>query len=108
MEFRKVTAIIRDRLLEGVEDRLKKMGVKGLSVTHVKGFGENKNISAESWHVTHALIEIYTERSKAEGIAAAIIEFAHTGGPGDGIVCILPVEKIFRIRTRSEAEPDEI
>jgi nitrogen regulatory protein P-II 1 len=108
MEFKKINAIIRSRLLEDVEERLKKIGVKGLTVTRVKGYGEAKSIWSQDWLGTHARIEIFAEKSKAELIAAAIFEAAHTGGPGDGIVCILPVEKIFRIRTKSEVKPGEI
>jgi nitrogen regulatory protein P-II 1 len=108
MEFRKIIAIIRSRLLEDVEERLKKIGIKGLTVTRVKGYGESKSIWADDWLGTHARIEIFTEKAKAEKIAVAIIEVAHTGGAGDGIVCILPVEKIFRIRTKSEIRSDEI
>jgi nitrogen regulatory protein P-II 1 len=108
MELKKVTAILRSRLLENVEERLKKMGVKGMSVTLVKGYGEYKYILPQDWLTTHVRIEIFTEKTKAEEIAVAIMEVAHTGGAGDGIVCIEPVEKIFRIRTRSEAMPGEI
>jgi nitrogen regulatory protein P-II 1 len=108
MELRKVNAIIRSRLLGDVEERLKKIGIKGLTVTRVKGYGENKSIWSQDWLGAHARIEIFTEKSKAEKIAAAIMEVAHTGGPGDGIVCILPVEKTFRIRTKSEVRPNEI
>ena len=50
----------------------------------------------------------FTEKTKAEKIAAAIIEVAHTGRPGDRIICILTVEKIFRIGTKSEIKLDEI
>ncbi len=102
MESKKVIAIIRSRLLGDVEERLKTMGVKGLTVTRVKGYGEDKSIWAQDWLGTHARIEIFTEKTKAEEIARAIMEVAHTGGPGDGIISILPVEKIFRIRTKSE------
>jgi len=108
MELRKVVAIIRSRLLEDVEDRLKKIGIKGLTVTRVKGYGEDKAICAQDWLGTHARIEIYIEKSKAEKIANVIMEVAHTGGAGDGIICIIPVEKIFRVRTKSEIRPDEI
>jgi nitrogen regulatory protein P-II 1 len=108
MEFKKVAAILRNELLDRVLEQLKKIGVKGLTVTAVKGCGENKNILAKHWFITHARVEIFTEKNKADEIVAAIMEVAHTGGPGDGIVCILPVEKVFRIRTRSEARPDEI
>jgi len=108
MELRKVTAIIRTEVLEKVEKRLKEMGVKGITVTRVKGYGEYANFFSRDWLVTHARIEIFTEKAKAEKAAAVIMEAAHSGVPGDGIVVILPVEKIFRIRSQSEASPHEI
>jgi nitrogen regulatory protein P-II 1 len=108
VELKKISAIIRSGLLEDVEERLKKIGIKGLTVTRVRGYGEDKAIWAQDWLGAHARIEIFTEEAKAEKIAAAIMEVAHTGGGGDGIICILPVEKIFRIRTKSEVRPDEI
>jgi nitrogen regulatory protein P-II 1 len=108
MELKKVNAIIRSGLLEEVEERLKTIGVKGLTVTRVKGYGEDKSIWARDWLGTHARIEIFTEKMKAERIAQAIMEVAYTGGPGDGIISIIPVEKVFRIRTKSEVRPDEI
>src|SRR4030042_4193609 len=108
MELRKIVAIIRGRLLEYVEERLKQIGVKGLTVTRVKGYGEDKCIWAQDWLGTHARIEIFIKKSKAEEIAQVIMEVAHTGGVGDGIICIIPVEKIFRVRTKSEIRPEEI
>ena len=108
MELRQVVAIIRGRLLKDVEERLKQIGIKGLTVTRVKGYGEDKSIWAQDWLDTHARIEIFMEKSKAEEIAKVIMEVAHTGGAGDGIICILPVKKIFRIRTKSEIRPEEI
>ncbi len=108
MELKKIIAIIRSGLLNDVEGRLKKIGVRGLTVTRVKGYGEDKAIWAQDWLGEHARIEIFTNETKADAIAAAIMEVAHTGAHGDGIVCIVPVEKIFRIRTKSELKPDEI
>jgi nitrogen regulatory protein P-II 1 len=108
MELRKVNAIIRCDLLEQVEERLKDMLVKGLSVSHVKGYGEYSNFFTHDWQVRHARIEIFTEKNRAEQIAQAIVETAHTGMEGDGIVVLLPVEKVFRIRTKAEAQPGEI
>jgi len=108
MEFRGVNAIVRTYVLSDVEKRLREMGVKGMTVCRVKGFGEEKALLREDYLVTHARIEIFAEKTKAEKIAHAIMEVAHTGGSGDGIVCILPVEKVFRIRTKSEATLDEV
>jgi len=108
MHFRKVTAIIRSDMLENVERELQALGVKGISVTKVKGYGEYADFYSKDWMVTHARIEIFTSESMAEKIAQIIMEAAHVGVEGDGIVAVLPVEKIYRIRTRSEAEIDEI
>jgi nitrogen regulatory protein P-II 1 len=108
MKFRKVAAIVRTRLLPDIEERLRRMGVQGISVFKVKGFGEYKYIMAKDMFSTHAKIEIFAEKTKAYEIAAAILEVASTGGSGDGIISVLPVEKVFRIRTKSEVRPDDL
>jgi len=108
MELRKIVAIIRRSALEKVEERLKSLGVKGVSVSRVKGFGEYANFYTADWMVTNAKIEIFTEQSAVDGIVAAILETAHAGLSGDGIVAVLPVEKLYRIRTQSEAKSHEI
>jgi nitrogen regulatory protein P-II 1 len=91
-----------------VQKQLQKIGVKGVTVTQVRGYGEHKDFLREDWLHTHARIEIFAAKTKADLIAAVIVEAAHTGMPGNGIVCILPVEKVYRIRTKSEAKVDEI
>lgn len=86
MELRKVTAIIRSSMLKQVEERLKEMDVKGLSVSNVKGYGEYANFFTHDWMITHSRIEIFTEKSTAERITLAIMETAHTGKAGDGFI----------------------
>jgi len=108
VELRKVTAIIRSHLLDKVEEHLQQMGVKGLSVSHVKGYGEYANFFTHNWLVRHTKIEIFAEKTRAESIARAIMDVAHTGGPGDGLIALQPVEKIYRIRTKAEATPEEM
>ncbi len=108
MELRKVTAIIRSSMLKQVEERLQEMNVKGVSVSNVKGYGEYANFFTHDWMVTHSRIEIFTEKSKAEKIARAIMETARTDKSGDGLIAILPIEKLFRIRSGAEAGIDEI
>lgn len=108
MELRKVTAIIRSSSLQQVEERLQVMNVRGMSVSNVKGYGEYANFFTHDWQVTHSRIEIFTEKSNAEKIARAIMETAHSGKSGDGFIAILPVEKLFCIRTGAEAIRDEI
>ena len=108
MELRKVIAIVRNQSLENLEGRLVDMRIKGFSVSKVKGYGEYANFFNPDWMVTHTRIEIFTKLSRVDEIVAAIMEVAHTGTEGDGIVAVLPVEKLYRIRTRSEASPDSM
>jgi nitrogen regulatory protein P-II 1 len=101
MELKQIVAVVRTHVLENIEGRLVDMRVRGISVSRVKGFGEFANFLNPDWFVTHARIEIFTEESRVPEIVEAIIEIAHTSMPGDGIVAVLPAEKLYRIRTKS-------
>jgi len=107
METRKVTAIIGNQRLEAVERRLEEIGVEGVSVSRVKGYGDYRNFYTRDWMTSHARIEVFTDRERADEIARAIMDAAHTGLAGDGIVAVLPVERVYRIRTKSEATQDD-
>jgi nitrogen regulatory protein P-II 1 len=106
MSFRKVTAIIRPNRLEAVEGRLRDLAVPGISVTRVKGYGEYANFYTADWMITHARVEVFIGQHRAEEVAIAIMEAAHTGMDGDGIVAVLPVESVYHIRTRKKCEHD--
>ena len=108
MSYRKVTAIIRRDRLEQVEKALQALGVPGISVTRVKGYGEYADFYSRDWLVSHARLEVFTDEHSADDIAQAVMQAAHTGAAGDGVVAVLPVEKLYRIRTRCEVIPEEI
>ena len=108
MKLKKIVAIIRNQFLEEVEDRLVEMRVKGISVTKVKGYGEYANFFNPGWLMTHSRLEIFTEEARVDEIAEAIMEVANTGMEGDGIVAVIPVTKLYRIRTKSEMTPEEL
>ena len=104
MEYRKVTAIIRRLALERVEKRLIELGVPGITVTKVKGFGEYADFFASDWQSEHVRIEIFVRCDAADALVRAIIDEAHTGVAGDGIVAVLPAETVWRVRTGDQAE----
>ncbi|MGA7828328.1 MAG: P-II family nitrogen regulator [Geobacteraceae bacterium] len=108
MEMKKIVAIIRNSELEHVEGRLVDMRVRGISITKVKGFGEFANFLNPDWMVSHSRIEIFTEEARVDEITSAIMEVAHSGMEGDGIVAVIPVEKLYRIRTKSRITPEEL
>ena len=108
MELRKVTAIVRCTALEDVERKLRGMHVSGFTSTQVKGCGEYENLYSRDPKTLHARIEVFADEARAEEVARAIVEAAHTGAPGDGIVAILPVESIWRVRTKRLATTSEL
>lgn len=107
MSYRKVTAIIRSDVLEEVEHALQAIGVTGISVTKVKGYGEYADFYSRDRMTSHARVEIFTIETKADAIAKTIMEADHVGLEGDGIVAVLPVEKLYRIRSQSAISENE-
>jgi nitrogen regulatory protein P-II 1 len=106
MEFCKVTAIIRPDRLEQVEQALQVLKVPGVSVTRVKGYGEYADFYTPDWMLTHVRVEVFIGQHRAEGVAEAMMEAAHTGLEGDGIVAVTPVESVYHIRTREKCRYD--
>jgi nitrogen regulatory protein P-II 1 len=101
-----VVAIIRSLALERVERTLHGMGVRGLTVSRVQGYGEHPNFFALNHKIEQVKVEVFVERERADAIVQGVLDTVHTGMPGDGLVAILPVEKVFSGRTRAEVVPN--
>lgn len=109
-----VKAIIKPFKLEEVKEALSEVGVEGMTVTEVKGFGRQKGhteIYRGSEYTVDFLpkvmIEVVVDDAEAEKTGAAIIQAAKTGKIGDGKIFILPVESVTRIRT-DETGPEAL
>lgn len=105
MPMQKIEAIIRVSALEPVEEALRNAGVSGLTISRVRGFGAYRNYFRDDWTHRYARVEIYS--SRAQEIAGLIIDSAHTGQAGDGIVAIEPVDEVIRIRNRKTISKGE-
>jgi nitrogen regulatory protein PII len=104
--MKKIEAIIKPFKLEEVKEALAEVGVQGMTVTEVKGFGRQKGhteIYRGSEYTVDFLpkvkVEVVVDDSQAESVAAAIVKSANTGKIGDGKVFISAVEDAIRIRT---------
>ncbi|MCE9543720.1 MAG: P-II family nitrogen regulator [Verrucomicrobia bacterium] len=104
--MKKIEAIIKPFKLEEVKDALSELGIEGMTVTEVKGFGRQKGhteIYRGSEYTVDFLpkikLEIVVADGAVESAVAAIVKTAKTGKIGDGKVFILPVESVVRIRT---------
>ena len=104
--MKKVEAIIKPFKLEEVKEALAEIGVQGMTVTEVKGFGRQKGhteIYRGSEYTVDFLpkvkIEVVTDDGEANTVVEAIVKSANTGKIGDGKVFISSVEEAIRIRT---------
>lgn len=104
--MKKIEAIIKPFKLEDVKDELSKVGVQGMTVTEVKGFGRQKGhteIYRGSEYTVDFLpkvkLEIVVESETADQVVEAIVKTANTGKIGDGKVFVSSIEEAVRIRT---------
>ena len=109
--MKKSEAIIKPFKLEDVKDALSGLGVEGMTVSEVKGFGRQKGhteIYRGSEYTVDFLPKIKIEVVVADGRAAeavdAIVKAAKTGKIGDGKVFVSPIENAIRIRTEETGE----
>lgn len=105
-EMFKIEAIIRYERLQEVQDALDEIGVSGLNVTEVKGCGRQKGYTEHYRGSTANIsllpklkVESVVPGELAERAVEAIVAAAYTGETGDGLIFVLPVAEIVRIRT---------
>jgi nitrogen regulatory protein PII len=109
--MKKIDAIIKPFKLEEVKDALSEIGIEGMTVSEVKGFGRQKGhteIYRGSEYTVDFLprikIELVVADNQKDAAVAAIIKAAKTGKIGDGKVFVSVVEEAVRIRTEEKGE----
>jgi nitrogen regulatory protein P-II 2 len=106
IEMKLVMAIVKPFKLDDVREALTPLGVQGLTVTEVKGFGRQKGQTeiyrGAEYHVSFlpkVKIEVAVMASQVEQVVEAIMRAAQTGKIGDGKIFVLDIERAVRIRT---------
>ena len=106
-----IKAIIKPFKLEDVKDALSELGIEGMTVSEVKGFGRQKGhteIYRGSEYTVDFLpkvkVEIVVADDQASKAVSAIVDAAKTGKIGDGKVFVIPVEDAIRIRTAEHGD----
>ncbi|BDD90729.1 P-II family nitrogen regulator [Pandoraea sp. XJJ-1] len=109
--MKRVTAIIKPFKLDEVREALAEVGVTGLTVTEVKGFGRQKGhteLYRGAEYVVDFLpkikIEVVVGSAQADQVIDAVLSAARTGKIGDGKIFVTDVERVIRIRTGEEGE----
>ena len=109
--MKKIEAIIKPFKLDEVKDKLNDLGIQGITVTEVKGFGRQKGhteLYRGAEYVVDFLpkikMEIVIADTQAEDVVNAIVKAAETGRIGDGKIFITNIEEAVRIRTGERGE----
>jgi nitrogen regulatory protein P-II 1 len=103
---KKIEAVIKPFKLDDVKDALHEIGVSGITVTEVKGFGRQKGhteLYRGAEYVIDFLpkvkVEVVVEDMIVENVIEAITQAARTGRIGDGKIFVIPIDEAVRIRT---------
>lgn len=109
--MKKIEAIIRTYKLDEVKDALNEVGIHGMTVTDVKGFGRQKGYievyrgkEYEVRFLPKVKIEVIVSDALAEKVIATIADKAKTGSVGDGKIFVYTIEDVIRIRTGERGE----
>jgi nitrogen regulatory protein P-II 1 len=109
--MKKIEAIIKPFKLDEVKDALNAIGIHGMTVTEVKGFGRQKGhvevyrgTEYEVSFLPKVKIEVVVPDSIIEKVMSTIIEKAKTGNIGDGKIFVYSLEDVIRIRTGDKGE----
>ena len=109
--MKKIEAIIKPFRLEDVKDALHEIGIQGMTVSEVKGFGRQKGHTEVYRGAEYTVdflpklkVELVIADSQVEPVVAAIIKGAKTGKIGDGKIFVTAVEEAIRIRTGENGE----
>jgi nitrogen regulatory protein P-II 1 len=97
--MKKIECVIRAEKLKDVTDALKKIGIGGMTVNEVRGFGAQSLRPDNFLFVHKARIEIYATDSQVKKIISAILMHCSTGKMGDGKIAVLPMDDCVRVRT---------
>ncbi len=106
-----IVAIIKHFKLDDVKDALSKVGIQGMTVTEVKGFGRQKGhvevyrgVSLEVRFIPKVKVEVAVPDDKAEEVIKTIQTTARTGEVGDGKIFVYDLGDVIRIRTGERGE----
>ncbi len=109
--MKKIEAIIKPFKLDDVKDALNKIGIKGMTVTEVRGFGRqkgHKEVYRGAEYTVEFLpkikIEVVVPEKEAQKVIETILSTARTGEIGDGKIFVTGIDDIIRIRTGEKGE----
>ncbi len=105
MGFHYVVAVVRPEVVAALEARLSSLGIGGVTLTKVRGFGEYKNFYSRDWLTEQLKVEVFVEAPMLDALLGALREIANADGPGAGVVAMMSLDKFLHLRTGADVLP---
>ena len=109
IKLKLITAIIKPFKIDDVREALTQLGIHGMTVTEVRGFGRQKGHTELYRGAEYAVdflpkmkLEIAIHSEQEDAVIETIVAAAHTGKVGDGKIFVTPLEQVIRVRTSEE------
>jgi nitrogen regulatory protein PII len=95
-----IAAIVRASSIDAIVKSFNDTGIRGMTIFEVKGIGEQVELFTH--YTVHKMIQIITPDEKVDEITNIILEHAHSGLAGDGIIIVHPLDYMIKVRTKEK------
>lgn len=102
--MKKIECIIPHRNFTKVEQALRNLGIRGMTVTDVKGFGNEQTRPEPFLYLPKIKLELYCTEEESADVIETILTHCRTGQLGDGKIAVIDLEEVVRIRTGERGE----
>lgn len=108
MAINLVLAIVRESRVKSIVSKLYNNSIPGVTISPVRGYGEHVNVYSTDITDENVRVEVFVADKYAEHVVKIIMEAAHTGLEGDGIVAVLPVSTIYQCKDFTKLQDSQL
>ena len=102
MKLKKVTALVRIKMLRNLKTELDAIGVPHVTIDYVDGFGNPPRLLEMPELITHARVEVLAEEARVKDTVDCISKNAFAGTYDDGVITVSPIDDVYKINSRGK------
>ena len=97
MSIKRISATVPTQMLKPLEEHLRQLGVPGVTVEHVQGYGETRNYFRRDLMAENVCVVLYAEEAEVDAIVVAIVSCVHKHGPTAGILTVESIDRLVNL-----------
>lgn len=102
MDYKRIIVILPEEALHTAQARLRELHVGGITVSHVRGYGNYKNPFSKDGMTERAKLELFVEARHVDAVIEALAQLFRHAPPGAGIAAVVPVERFVHLRSLAD------